>query len=145
MRILYADTSALVRAYLPDEPEHDALREAILETDEPVTTSDLSRIELARALKAAERAGRITDAIPLLGRIDSDLSGRPILTIRIDPVTLVPRSRELVLAHRLRTLDALHLGVALGLEAFADGAEIVFVTRDADQAAAARALGLSLL
>ena len=145
MRVLYIDTSALVRAYLPDEPEHDALRETIFEANEPVTTSDLSRVELARALKAAERAGRLEDAHPALERIDADLSGKPILTIRLDPVTLVPRSRELVLAHRLRTLDALHLAVALGLGASVEGAETVFVTRDADQASVARALGLALL
>lgn len=145
MRVLYVDTSALVRAYLPDEPEHDALRETILEANEPVTTSDLSRVELARALKAAERAGRLEDADPALERIDADLSGKPILTIRLDPVTLVPRSRELVLAHRLRTLDAVHLAVALGLGAFVEEAEIVFVTRDVDQASAARALGLAVL
>ena len=145
MRVLYVDTSALVRAYLPDEPEHDVLRETILEANEPVTTSDLSRVELARALKAAERAGRLEDADLALERIDADLSGKPILTIRLDPVTLVPRSRELVLAHRLRTLDAVHLAVALGLGAFVEEAEIVFVTRDVDQASAARALGLAVL
>jgi predicted nucleic acid-binding protein len=145
VRVLYVDTSALVRAYLPDEPEHDGLRETILEADEPVTTSELSRVEIARALKAAERAGRLNDAAPVLKRIDADLSGKPILTIRLDSATVVPRSRELVLAHRLRTLDALHLAVALGLDAFAEGAEIVLVTRDADQASAARALGLALL
>jgi predicted nucleic acid-binding protein len=145
VRVLYVDTSALVRAYLPDEPEHDALRETILEADEPVTTSELSRVEIARALKAAERAGRLNDAASVLKRIDADLSGKPILTIRLDPDTLVARSRELVLAHPLRTLDALHFAVALGLDAFADGGEIVLVTRDAGQASAARALGLSLL
>jgi hypothetical protein len=89
--------------------------------------------------------GRLDDADPVLRRIDADLSGRPISTIRLDPATLVPRSRELVLAHHVRTLDAPHLAVALGLDAFADGDEIVLVTRDEDQASAARALGLSLL
>ena len=145
MRVLYVDTSALVRAYLPDEPEHDAMREAILEGNEPVTTSDISRVELARALKAAERTGRLDNAAPVLERIDADLSGKPILTIRLDPVALVTRSRELVLAYRLRTLDALHLAVALGLDAWADGQQVALVTRDADQASAARALGLALL
>jgi predicted nucleic acid-binding protein len=141
--VLYADTSALVRAYLPDEPDHDALRATILEGDEPVATSDLTRVELARALTAAQRAGRLYDARPVLERIEADLSGRPILTIRLDPVRLVPRSRELVLAYPLRTLCALHLAVALSLEAWTDG--VVLVTRDADQAAAARALGLAVL
>jgi len=143
--VLYADTSALVRAYLADEPDHEVLRATILEGDEPVTTSEISRVEIARALKAAERAGRLEDAGPVLERVDADLSGLPILTIRLDPVALVPRSRELVIAHRLRTLDALHLAVALSLDVWADGEQVALVTRDSGQASAARALGLAVL
>ena len=145
MSILYVDTSALVRAYLEDEPDHDALRTTILEGDGPVATSDISRVELARALKAAERAGRLDEARPVLARIDHHLAGNPILTIRLDPVALVPRSRELVLEYRLGTLHALHLAVALSLGAWAGGEEVVLVTRDAGQASAARLLGLGVL
>jgi hypothetical protein len=41
-------------------------------------------------------------------------------------------------------LDAIHLAVAVGLRAD-EGNEVTFVTRDADQAAAAQALGFPIL
>ena len=50
-----------------------------------------------------------------------------------------------MLEHRLRTLDAMHLAVAAEeAPALADEGEVVFVTRDQDQATAAAALGLTL-
>ena len=73
------------------------------------------------------------------------LAGSPILTIRLDPEGLVAHSHDLVLSHQVGTLGAIHLAVALSLEAWAGGDEVVFVTRDAGQAAAARALGLGVL
>lgn len=47
--------------------------------------------------------------------------------------------------HSLRTLDALHVAVALvQCPPIADGEEVVFVTRDHDQAVAAAAAGLTV-
>lgn len=144
MTVLYADTSALARIYLEDEPDHAALRAMILDGDDAVTTSDLARVELARAMKAAERTGRIGDAQPVLALIERHLAADPVVTIRLDPERLVPRSRELVLDHRLTTLDAVHLAVALSLATLLETEELVFVTRDRAQAAAARSLGLTV-
>ena len=66
-----------------------------------------------------------------------------ILLLELEPRAVLPRARALCEDHRLRALDAIHLAVALNEgESLEDEAELVFVTRDADQAAAAQAEGL---
>ena len=142
MGVLYVDTSALARLYLQDEPNSDQLIELLLASPESVVTSELSRLELARAVKSAERAGRLPEADPVLERIDAHLGTR-IALIELRAETILPGARHLVLGHRLNTLDAIHLAVAIE-ESTALGEPIVFVTRDDEQAAAARELGLEV-
>lgn len=79
----------------------------------------------------------------MLRRIDADLD-RKIGLIDLDPSAILPFARELVLEHRLGTLDAIHLAVAVDFRDTGSD-DVVFVTRDADQAAAAKALGFPLL
>jgi uncharacterized protein len=141
--MLYADTSALVRAYLTDEPGHAGLRRTLLDGDEPVMCSELARVELAGAVRSAERSGRVRRHSDILDRFDVDCSTRVAL-VRFDAATVLPTARALLLAHRLRTLDALHLAVAIGA-ALATGDALVFVTRDRDQAAVASTLGFAVL
>ena len=142
MGLLYADTSALARLYLRDETDSEHLIELLLVSPESVITSELARTELARAVKSAERAGRILDADPVLERIDAHLGTR-IALIELRPKTTLPRARGLVLQHRINTLEAIHLAVAID-ESEALGETIVFVTRDSEQAIAARELGLEV-
>jgi predicted nucleic acid-binding protein len=141
MALLYADTSALARLYLRDEPDSDELIELLLASSEPVITSELARTELARAVKSAERTGRILDADPILERIDAHLGTRiALIELR---ATILPSARDLLLHHRLSTLDAIHLAVAIE-EGEALGEPIVFVTRDGEQSIAASELGLEV-
>ena len=142
-RVLFADTSALARVYLEDEPDARTLRTLLLDSDEAVVVSELVRVELARSAKGAERAGRLTSAAMMLDLVDDDLDG-PITVVDLDPPEILPSARELVLEHRLGTLDAIHLAVAVDFRDTGPD-EVVFVTRDADQAAAAKALGFQLL
>ena len=143
MSVLYADTSALARLYLIDEPDADELEALLLEGGAPVSTSELSDLELARAVIAAERSRRIASARPVLNLISRHL-GTVIGLVRLTPETVLTRARPIVLEHRIGTLDAIHLAVALDLRATQDE-DVVFVTRDVDQAAAAKALGFPLL
>lgn len=144
MSLLYADTSALARAYLGDELDHGSLRRLLLEGDAQVVTSELSRLELASAVRSAERAGRVPNASGLLSRIGTDLSvGGSIQLLKLRPENAFASAYRLLLRFPLRTLDAIHLAVAIeDAPAVAGGAEIVLITRDVDQAAAARSLGL---
>jgi hypothetical protein len=141
---LYADTSALARAYLQDEPDHPTLRSLLLEGPDVVVTSEITRVELTSALAAADRAGRLADLATLLARVEADcgVAGR-ILLLAFRPDVALPRARRLVLEHPLTTLDALHLAVALD-EALGGDEEIVFVTRDDRQRVAAGAFGLEI-
>lgn len=146
MSLLYADSSALARAYFSDEDEHANLRAMLLEGKEPVVTSEIARLELASAVRAAasgRRLGRFSD---LLARIDADFAeGGRIGPIDLRSDVILPAAYRLVLAHGLRTLDAIHLAVCVeDCPAFAGDATIVFVTRDRDQTAAARTLGLDV-
>jgi predicted nucleic acid-binding protein len=50
-----------------------------------------------------------------------------------------------LIEHRVGTLDALHLAVAIELRETEGASNTIFVTRDRDQAAAAKALGFPLL
>ena len=144
MTTFYADSSALVRAYLGDEPGSASLRKLLLESGESVVTSELSLVEVTRALGAAERSGRIPNAFSALVGVEEDFTERgPVLVIELRPYPLLRRAREIVLAHRVGTLDAIHLAVALE-ESEALGEPIVFVTRDGEQAIAARDLGLEV-
>lgn len=145
MSLLYADSSALLRAYFADEPDHRELRELLLEGDRPVVTSELATVEIASAVRAAARSRRRFRAAALLARIEADYGpGGPIALLKLRAEAILPLARRLVLVHRLRTLDAMHLATALeDARAVATDGRVVFVTRDLDQARAARALGLA--
>jgi uncharacterized protein len=144
--VYYADTSVLVRAYFSREPDHLALRQLLLEGDAPVVTSALTRVEFASAIAAAGRAGRLRRQRVLLDRFDGDCrDGGPVTLLDFDAAGVLPLARRLVRAHPLRTLDAIHLAVALtDARELAAGEPVSLVTRDKAQAAAAESLGLGL-
>lgn len=146
MTSFYADTSALIRAYFADEPDHLELRALLLEGDAAVLTSELARIEFASAVMAAARAGRLDAPETVLHRFDADCSdGGPIAMVRLEAETLLPVARDLVVSHALRTLDAIHVAAALAeIPALPEGDDLVFVTRDHAQAQAAHDLRLSV-
>jgi predicted nucleic acid-binding protein len=142
----YADTSALVRAYLSGEEEHAELRALLLDGDLPVVTSVLTRVEFASAVAAAGRAGRLRRPRVLLDRFDADCrDSGPLTLLDLDTGATLPLARRLVREHPLRTLDAIHLAVALtDASELAAGDPVWIVTRDTAQAAAAESLGLRL-
>lgn len=107
-------------------------------------TSELTRVEFAGAVAAAVRAGRLPEGTGLPERFDADCGDDgPILLLRFDAAQVLPLGRKLVDGHRLRTLDALHLAVALTAAAtLAD--EVVLLSRDARQTGAAAELGLAI-
>ncbi len=144
MNLRYADTSALVRCYFPDEPDHDDLRTMLLEGSEPVVTSELTRLEMTSAVHAAHRDGRVTDPAELLEVFDADCGeDGPIALLRLQPDVVLGLATALLSEHPLRSLDAVHLAVArTTVVDLAAGEAVVLVTRDHRQAAAAAALGI---
>ena len=98
----YLDTSALVKLVVA-EPETDALLRWIDENDGEHVSSDLARTELLRAVRRAApdhlvRAREVLDAVTLVD-VTTQLFEE---AARVDPP-------------ELRTLDAIHLAVALDL------------------------------
>jgi predicted nucleic acid-binding protein len=144
--VFYADTSALVRAYIAAEPDHESMRAMLLEGGNDVFTSEIARVEFAGAVRSAERARQIRNSDRLLTLMDADCDrGGPIALVRLRPESVLPTARDLIIAYRLRTLDALHLAVALEeMPLFAGEEAFTFVTLDREQEAAARALGFTV-
>lgn len=126
----------MLRAYLHDEPEHLPLREVLLESGESVFTSEIARVEFGSAVRRAREAGRATRWI--LGQFDADCSAGTVTLLTLRGESVLARAYDIVTEHPLRTLDAIHVAVAL--EELPD----VFVTRDARQARVAAALGLAV-
>jgi predicted nucleic acid-binding protein len=113
--VLYVDTSALVTAYLQDEPEHGKFRELLLEGADPIMSSDFTRIEFAGAMTAAKRIGRIPDPAAVLAHFDHLASpDGDLVLIPFDPGRVIPAARRLVTEnYPVRTLDAIHIAVAV--------------------------------
>jgi len=116
----------------------------LLEGDEAVVTSELTRLEFASAVSAAARTGRLRKSRLFLDRFDADCGDNgPIALLRLDPGRVFPLAYRLLTEHDLRTLDALHLAVATtSATALAGADSVVLVTRDDRQAAAAAAMDL---
>lgn len=142
-RVTYVDTSALARAYLADEAEHETLRARILGSADVVVTWALSLVEMTSAIRSAQRAGRIGDADHIVAGVARDMVLGRVIPLTGDPGRLLDRAQDLCDRHPLRALDAMHLAVALhdAGDALPD-ADVVFLTRDDAQAEAARREGL---
>lgn len=147
MPLLYADTSAVIRAYLSDEDDHAPLNRLLLVGNDPVVTSELTHVEFTSAIAAAHRAGRISNPDAILADFESECGEYGAFSLlAFDSATILPMARQLVLDNPLRAMDAIHLATAL-IEAvsLAGGEATALVTRDNRQAAAAKVCGLRVL
>lgn len=144
MVIAYADTSAVARAFLVDEAEHEALRELLFTTPGSAVTSDLTRFELSAAFRRAARAGRISDPERLITAALAEVSrSGGLRTVNLEIRLIENEVHRLLARHRLRAADAIHLATAIVAMDGPDGVQ--FITRDRDQADAARAEGFEVL
>lgn len=122
------------------------MRKLPIEGADPVATSELTRVEFAGAVAAARRAGKIRETKSLLNRFEVDCGvDGSINLLQLDNAVVLRLARRIVTGHAVRTLDAIHLAVALtDATTLAAGEPVVLVTRDKQQAEAAKALGLSV-
>lgn len=136
---LYLDSSALAKLYLP-EPESDAL-EAFLLGRRDLTISELAITEVLSAVARRRREGMLTahQALEIRDALLADAESGAFHRLDMNPA--VHREAERLLFNleslALRTLDALHLAVALL------GAATQLVTYDARMHAAAAHAGLN--
>jgi predicted nucleic acid-binding protein len=148
--VLYADTSVIVRAYLTDEPDHPVARRLVLATAEAVVTSELTRVEFAAAIRRAERAYRISAGHQFLRTFDRDCGPNSLVSLLpFERAPTLDDAYRLADVHGLKSIDALQLAVALATARGQGGSKAAtplrFATRDEDQAAAARAEGLTVV
>ncbi|WP_448808722.1 type II toxin-antitoxin system VapC family toxin [Agromyces bauzanensis] len=124
----YLDTSALVKLVI-EEPESEALADWFASPDREPVTSDLARTELLRTVRrwAPQQAVAATQV----------LEATTVLTLATSTFETAARL-DLV---ELRSLDALHIAVALELGDELEG----FVTYDDRQADAVRAYGIEVV
>ncbi len=140
--LTYLDSSVLGRAYLADEPGHEAAIALLEDPDSVLVTSTLTRIEVTGLLVRAAKAGRC-DATLLLTALRVDLGIDGPVTALVSPQQDVERiALEIVAAHGVRALDALHVAVAhLAARALAGDEPVGFATRDISPAEVATAYG----
>jgi predicted nucleic acid-binding protein len=130
---LYVDSSALLKRYV-DEPDSD-LADSLLRSDPSLLTARHTIVEVRRNLS------RLLEGRDLATARSAFLKDLAALSIvELDEVTCEAAATVAELTG-VRTLDALHLAAAQRV----GGPAVPFLTFDARQAQAARALGLTVV
>ncbi len=141
--MIYLDTSSLTKAYV-SELGSDEVRQLLEHTSESIYISSLSLVEFRCALARRTRALTLTDAdsqriwASFEGDVDDGVFD--VLPVDNDDHVSARRLIDAVAPLPLKALDALHLAIVRRARALL---AINFVTSDAQQAAAATALGIS--
>ncbi len=133
---LYLDASALVKLFVP-EPESDTLNQALVGAED-VILSDLALTEMASALGRRTREGLLTSAEARRLHREAEKLAASCRRAELTP-PVHRRAERLLLTSRtvaLRTLDALHVAMAL------DAAAATVVTYDPRLRDAAASQGL---
>ncbi|GAB3225964.1 hypothetical protein GCM10027447_15800 [Glycomyces halotolerans] len=144
--IVYADSSLLVRAYLPDERDHRRAAGLLSDPETVVVTGTWTRIEVAGALVRAARAHR-GDQMLLLHSWERDSAPDGPVTVLSAPQTAVEADAlDIVVTYGIRAMDAWHLACAsLVVPELAGDQPFAFASRDKEQAEVARSRGFEIL
>jgi uncharacterized protein len=139
--VIYLDTSWLVKLYV-DEGDAEAVRR-VVDTDATVLVGDLSFVEFHAAVARRRRDGSLAPraGTAVVSRFRREWADRGRVAVSRD---VVARAADLVAAHPLRSLDALHLASALLIGTGAPE-PLRFGAADERLLAAARAEGLVTL
>jgi predicted nucleic acid-binding protein len=140
--ILYFDTSALFRLYVPE-----AGREAVVKAAgacEVRCTHLIAFAELHAAVAKAERLKRLREkeVQTILARFEQDWAA--LLVIAVDDA-LIRRAGGLARQHGLRGYDSVHLAAAERLASTMPMEQVLLAAFDKDLLAAAGRLGFQLL
>ena len=146
--IAYIDSSLLARAYFPDNDGHREALDLIGDPGVSWVTGTWTRIEVSGAMtRAASDKGRnAAIAHEVLDR-DLDPNVGSIREVRAPQRDIERLALSISRRHVIRAMDAWHLACAsLVLPRLAEAREAYgFATRDAQQAAVAEQLGLTLV
>ena len=137
--IRYFDVSALAKRYVMEPRSTEVAR---MLSDGIAVTCRLSESEIASALARRQREGSLSLAVRdrLLEVMQKDMASLYVVEVTAEVSTLACR---LLMRHKLRAADALHLASALTL-AGRSGLEVQFVSFDQTQNEAASREGIEL-
>ncbi|GAA3124592.1 hypothetical protein GCM10010466_14320 [Planomonospora alba] len=146
--LTYIDSSVLACAYLPDEPGHRRAQDLLQSPEHLLVTGTLTVVEVTGVLVRAARAHRRLELDTALAVLASDLGeDGPVALLSAPPDAVERRAVQIVYAHGLRALDAIHLATAELAAApllESPGDKLGFASRDTSQSGAATALGFAL-
>jgi predicted nucleic acid-binding protein len=136
----YFDTSALIKRYVDEAGRREVLQ--LLRRHDGVTSAVLP-VELRSALRRRVSEGTLDkERVPeILKRFATDRAFWAFVEVTSD--VLAP-AETLVARHPLRTLDAIHVASAQLFAARITASELIFVSADARQTAAATAEGMTI-
>jgi uncharacterized protein len=141
----YFDTSALVKRYDPTE-SGAAQVQNILSTPQVILTSEITTPEVIATFtkKQREKVFNASDMQAAITAYDLHAATEYDL-VQLNPAIHL-ETRQLLLAHKLRANDAIHIATALVIAQSVPIAltQLAFYTSDTEQAAAARAVGLAV-
>ena len=135
---LYADTSALLKLFLP-EPGSEEMRR-LYETADRIACASIGYVEIHAGLAMARRTGRLTEM--QYSRQLAEVSSTWPSIAQLPVERLLSIAADYASRYALRAYDALHLAA---LDAFAAPVEATFVCWDNDLRDAAARLGYELL
>lgn len=144
--IHYFDTSALVKRYAPNEP-NSQLVDTFLTKTSRIYTSALTQTEMISAFCIKERTKQFSK-LELQTAIQDYEAHSPKNYSLIQPSNAIYGiAKNLVLVYQLRAYDAIHIATAIELiqQANIKPQDLEFYTADKDQAAAAKAEGLTVI
>ena len=135
----YFDTSALIKRYV-DEAGRRAVLQLLRRHD--CVTSALLPVELRSALRrrVVEATLDARQVPEILKRFATDRTFWAFVEVTSD---VLATAETLVATHPLRTLDAIHVASAQLFAARITESELIFVSADARQTAAAAAVGMT--
>lgn len=134
----YFDTSALVKRYVDESGRRELLR--LLRRYEVVTSAVVS-VELRRAFRRRVAEGTLNEEgiSEILKHVAADREFWAVIDVSS---TVLAAAETLVAAQPLRTLDAIHVASAQLFAVRLALREVVFVSADTRQTAAASAAGM---
>jgi uncharacterized protein len=145
VKVVYVDSSVVVRYYLPNDPGRDEVVALLNDDNAAVLTATLTRIESSGALVRAARSAR-TDPGEALARLDQDFADGVITLVSADQADVERNALHVVRTYGIRALDAIHIATAQLIlpELAGPGDTSMFFSRDKEQADAANKVGLSV-
>jgi hypothetical protein len=140
-QVIYFDTSALAKWYLPEEQSNEV--EKYIQEHGPVVISDLTVVEMRNLLARHRKEGNIdvTTEIKIFATFEEDIRQKFLICHPLpnDLATGAVNLLAVLSDLPLRMIDAMHLVIAKEIQTD------IFATADSIMAAGAKAMGFSLV